>query len=180
MKRFALSLVLAFVNLVLLLASDALLPVLKLPELLFIVLSLIIGTALIVKLYKNEKVFGFLTIYFILNLADFIILYSLLGSVITVLGIIVNLIGLFYSVYNYSVYPKHFETTPLEIYRIKDEVDAEATKRLEGRVISSESAKYYHAPACNYVKKIPVSKRITYSSAKEAEKSGKVQHNCNV
>jgi len=98
--KYTFLLLLTFINSVLLIIGNSFISQTYLNEFLFIIVSLIIAIILMINLFIKNTGYGYFTFYFIFNLVNFLIMYITKGSSIFIGGVIVNMAGSVFSVYN--------------------------------------------------------------------------------
>lgn len=152
--------ILLFANFLLLLIVSSILPALNLFELGFIIISIAIGIILVVSKMQGHNIHKYLPAYFLINGANFLILIPIHFSVYSILGILVNLLGIFSSRYI-------SRTSPVPEFYYDSE-----------KYVSSKSSSLYHTEECRFAKNIPDKNRVLYHSKPEAEADGKKPHTC--
>lgn len=65
-----------------------------------------------------------------------------------------------------------------EVERPEAKVEKPKVTYTPGKVVSSKRAKYYHAPKCDWAKKIKKINRVWFSTEEQAKKAGLKAHEC--
>ena len=193
--------ILLFASFTLLTVAFSSVQVLGLEILIFLVLSLLVSILVIALSFKEIKS-GYLFWLFLLEFLFAVIFYLVSGSFLAIAAVIINLIGVVFSLYLYwqtlysPIAESHGEGEMPTLKEIKALTEAEeavreieAAKAMESasknvnttsnaRYVGSIKSSTYHDRDCAYVRQIPSHYRIWYKDKKSAEKDGRTPHRC--
>ena len=147
-------------------------------ELALICLLLLLAFIAVIGVYAGAKwSHGMLFFVFALVLADLIFIYYKTRTIgaIHFVSMVVSAIGFIVSIASIRDEDKFddYEPAPEEA----DEVEPE-TKYTPGKYVASKSASNYHAPKCDWAKKIKKSNQVWFESEDEAKEKGYKAHSC--
>ena len=168
-------------------------------ELLFFVLTLIASIMLIYSVYNQKKYGLFTLLFFMISLVNLYYIQtayavnlkintgtlSRLLYGITLLG---NSIGLVIGAYSIekkeskkAVIEKDVLPKIVELQEKADKIEpwpSVVEAFYPGKYVASKTGAVYHAPKCDWAKKISKSKRVWFADEKDARKNGYRKHSC--
>jgi hypothetical protein len=177
-------------------------------ELLIFVLMTIASLMILRCLYKNEKCGLFTALFFIISLinifyiknafeADPLVNLGLKGLVLFGLNMLLNAAGFLIGISCIERNISHREKDRIiekdiepKIKEMEEKLEKEtkdyktepwpsvAAAYYPGKFIASSNSTYYHAPKCDWAKKINEKRRVWFSSKEEARKKGYKMHSC--
>ena len=137
---------------------------------LVIVVGLILFALMAVVLMYNNLTFGYVLSSFVSGVAliNLVAIYFKNQNIMTTMlfvGIVASITAFVISIINMGEKPMSRKRVVLKTYT-------------PGKVVASKSGKNYHAPKCEWAKKIKKGNRVWYKSVDEAKKAKLKPHSC--
>jgi len=148
-------------------------------ELALIFILLLLSFIAIVGVYAGAKwSHGLLFMVFAIILVDLLFMYYKLRAInaISFITFLVSIIGFIMAIASIKREEEfgEFEPVPEEA----EEVEPSSTVYTPGKYVASKTASNYHAPKCDWAKKIKKSNQVWFDNEKEAKEKGYKPHSC--
>lgn len=145
-------------------------------EAFLIILFLIIAIILTYGVGKCKRwAWPGLLLFFSINWINELVIYARTTGSIKQFSLPLMITGLGFLVALIKAKPREEE---FEIERYGDESEEAKTEYTPGKFVASQTGTTYHAPKCDWAKKIKKRNRVWFDSEKEAEKKGYKKHSC--
>jgi hypothetical protein len=115
---------------------------------------------------------------FLLYMLDLLFLWSVVGEFYVVL-LVISLVGFLTSIPHKKKHEQIIPKDDGEPYSVVfDEPEEVKTKHSPGKFVASKRSNRYHAPKCEWAKKITKERRVWFTSKEEAWEQGYRAHSC--